>query len=53
MGHNRDNSYRNKHSLFTGKVIMLFRRLGEYVKLTRIFPFHAPKVFIAYVFDKL
>ena len=53
LGHNRDNSYRNKHSLLTGKVITFFRRLSEYVKLARIFPCHAPKIFIAYVFDKL
>lgn len=38
MGHNIDQSYRTKYPVLVAKVITFFRRLGEFARLTVIFP---------------
>lgn len=52
MGHNKDNSYRSKYPKLVEKSITFFRRLGEYARLSTIFPLDAPRFFVTYVFRR-
>ena len=52
MGHNIDQSYRTKCPGLVAKVITFFRRLGEFARLTVIFPENAVGFFATYVFRR-
>lgn len=52
FGHNKDSSYRSKYPKMTGYFITFGRRLGEFVRLTSIFPRNAPRFFVTYVFGR-
>lgn len=52
FGHNKDNSYRSKYPRMIEKIITLFRRFGEYVRLFAIFPLDSPRFFVTYVFRR-
>ena len=49
MGHNIDQSYRTKYPGLVAKVITFFRRLGEFARLTVIFPENAVGFFATYL----
>ena len=49
MGHNKDQSYRTKYPKLIEKSITFFRRLGEYMCLSLIFPLDGPRFFWTYV----
>lgn len=49
MGHNIDQSYRTKYPGLVAKVITFFRRLGEFARLTVIFPENAVGFWARYV----
>lgn len=49
MGHNIDQSYRTKYPGMVAKVITFFRRLGEFARLTVIFPENAVGFFATYL----
>ena len=49
FGHNKDNSYRSRYPKIVGNCITFFRRLGEFVRLSTIFPGNALKFFVIYV----
>ena len=53
MGHNRDSSYRLKHSPFVTNVITFFVRLGDFAKQTAVFPVDAPRFFARYVYMRV
>ena len=52
MGHNIDQSYRTKYSVLVAKAITFFRRLGEFARLTVIFPENAVGFWATYVFRR-
>ena len=52
MGHNIDQSYRTKYPVLVAKVITFFRRLGEFARLTVIFPENAIAFWATYVFRR-
>ena len=52
MGHNIDQSYRTKYPGLVAKVITFFRRLGEFARLTVIFPENAVGFWATYVFRR-
>lgn len=52
MGHNIDQSYRTKYPGLVAKVITFFRRLGEFARLTVIFPENAIAFWATYVFRR-
>ena len=52
MGHNIDQSYRSKYPGLVAKVITFFRRLGEFARLTVIFPENAVGFWATYVFRR-
>lgn len=49
FGHNKDASYRTRYPYLVQKTITFFRRIGEFLTLTIIFPCNAPKFFVTYV----
>ena len=49
FGHNRDESYRWRHSRLVGNIITFFHRFGEFVRLATVFPSNAHKFFVSYV----
>ncbi len=49
MGHNIDQSYRTKYPGLVAKVITFFRRLGEFARLTVIFPENAVGFWVTYL----
>ena len=49
MGHNIDQTYRTKYPGLVAKVITFFRRLGEFARLTVIFPENAVAFWATYV----
>lgn len=53
MGQNKNNSYRAKYPRLLSYFITFFRRLGEFARLTRIFPNNAPMFFLNYVFHRV
>ena len=53
FGHNQDQSYRTKYPTLVQKTITLWHRIGEFYKLTMIFPCNAPKFFVSYVFNRV
>lgn len=52
FGHNKDSSYRSKYPKMIGYVITFWRRFGEFLRLSAIFPRNAPRFFVAYVFGR-
>ena len=52
FGHNKDNSYRVECSKMTSNFITFFRRMGEFARLSTIFPWNAPKFFITYSINR-
>lgn len=52
MGHNIDQSYRSKYPGLLAKTITFFRRLGEFARLTVIFPENAVGFWGTYVFRR-
>lgn len=53
LGHNKDVSYRAKHSAFIANVITFFRRLRDFVGFSLIFPVDSPKFFLTYCTDRI
>lgn len=49
FGHNKDESYRTRYPKLVGKSITFWRRLGEFTRLSTIFPTNAPRFFVTYV----
>lgn len=49
MGHNKDQSYRHKYPKLIEKSITFWRRVGEFIRLTMIFPCDGPRFFLTYV----
>ena len=49
FGHNQDQSYRSRYPRLLEKSITFFRRFGEFVRLSTIFPGNAPRFFVTYV----
>lgn len=49
FGHNKDESYRAKVGRVRSFFIAFWRRLKEFIRLTTIFPTHAPQFFVNYV----
>lgn len=52
FGHNKDESYRAKVGRVKSFFITFWRRLKEFVRLTTIFPQHAPRFFVNYVITR-
>ena len=52
LGHNIDQSYRTKYPGLVAKAITFFRRLGEFARLTVIFPENEVGFFVTYVFRR-
>ena len=53
FGHNKDESYRAKVGRVKSFFITFWRRLKEFVRLTTIFPQHAPRFFMNYVITRI
>jgi len=53
FGHNKDESYRAKVGRVKSFFITFWRRLKEFVRLTSIFPNHAPRFFVNYVITRI
>lgn len=53
FGHNKDNSYRSRYPKLVEKSLTFWRRLGEFVRLSMIFPLDAPSFFWNYVSKKV
>lgn len=53
MGHNIDQSYRQRYPKLIEKSITFFRRLGEFMRISSIFPINAPCFFVTYVFRRV
>lgn len=53
FGHNKDESYKARYPKIVGKVITLFRRLGEFVRIASIFPGNASGFFGIYVYRRV
>ena len=53
FGHNKDESYRAKVGRVKSFFITFWRRLKEFVRLTTIFPSHAPRFFVNYVLTRV
>ena len=53
MGHNNDLSYRANYSGVSYRVVALWRRLVDFVRLAPVFPVDAPKFFVNYVMRKV
>lgn len=49
FGHNKDQSYRHEHPGLPGRIITFFRRLGEFIRLSLIFPWDGPRFFLTYL----
>ena len=52
FGHNIDESYRTKHPRIIQKSITLYRRIGEFIRTSSIFPSNAPRFFVTYVLKR-
>jgi len=52
FGHKKDSSYRSKYPKMIGYVITFWRRLGEFLRISTIFPENAPRFFVASVFGR-
>lgn len=53
FGHNNDLSYRVKYKGITYKLVSLWRRLCDFVGMTKIFPMDAPRFFVTYLTNKM
>jgi hypothetical protein len=53
MGHNNDLGYRANYSGVSYRVVALWRRLVDFVRLAPVFPVDAPKFFVNYVMRKV
>ena len=53
FGHNKDESYRWRHSRLVGNIITFFHRFGEFVRLSTIFPSNAPRFFVFYMKSRI
>lgn len=49
LGHNKDASYRTRYPKFVSNIITFWHRLGEFARLSMIFPANAPRFFVTYV----
>ena len=49
FGHNKDESYRRKHTKRISDIITFIKRVGEFIRLSTIFPSKAPGYFWTYV----
>ena len=49
LGHNKDQSYRQKYPKLISKSITFWHRLGEFLRLSMIFPWDGPLFFLTYV----
>lgn len=50
FGCNKDNSYRQNNSKWKEYCITIYRRIGEFGKIAKIFPVNACKFFVSYLF---
>ena len=53
MGHNKDESYRERHTGLVLNIITLWRRLCEYAKILLLFPKNTPKFFLYYCYSRI
>lgn len=53
FGHNKDLSYRTQYKGVRYKMVSLWRRFCDFVRLTVIFPLDAPRFFLTYVVNKV
>lgn len=53
FGHNRDVSYRAKNSAIVVNTITLWRRICDFTKFTRVFPWDSPKFFGQYLWNRM
>ena len=49
LGHNKDQSYRHKYPKLIEKSITFWHRVGEFFRITMIFPWDGPRFFLTYV----
>ena len=52
LGQNKDNSYRQNSNKFKENLITFFRRLGEFARISTIFPLDAPRFFMRYIINR-
>ena len=52
LGHNKDSSYRTRYSIPIICFITFVRRLGEFLRISTIFPGNARRFFVKYVFHR-
>ena len=53
MGHNRDASYFSKYPYLVRKVISMFRRIGDLIDHSKIFPIDSWRFFPYIIFNGL
>lgn len=53
FGHNRDVSYRTKKSAAVVNIITLWRRICDFTKFMKVFPWDSPKFFGQYLWNRL
>lgn len=53
FGHNNDLSYITEYSGIVYKVVALWRRLMDFMKMSPIFPVDGPRFFVRYAIGKL
>lgn len=53
FGHNNDLDYRSKYSGLTYKVVALWRRFLDFMRLVPVFPVDAPRFFVNYALVKM
>ena len=52
LGQNKDSSYRSRYSKLISGFITFGRRIGEFLKISTIFPGNAGRFFVTYVFNR-
>lgn len=53
FGHNRDVSYRTKKSAAVVNIITLWRRICDFTKFMKVFPWDSPKFFGQYLWNRI
>ena len=53
LGHNNDNSYRNKYPQFLSNVITVIRRMKDFAKFFFVFPIDTPVFFFTYLRNRI
>lgn len=53
LGHNKDVSYRARHTAFLSNAITFFRRMADFAKFSLVFPMDSPRFFMTYVTGRI